>query len=339
MKEVVNRLNDGGRFVSVWELFAQIEEAEIAHGGEGARYLVSSLECDPTGINYIRRRHDSGIVSSLDLGARLHLLGQLSIFASQGTLFDVDDMPTDEAQATFERFGFYASDIYPFLTRNDIAVSRPGDDGSEDRVFPDGRSVPGWIIAYDHHPWLSRSRVAKTLIAGTDDAALRPPQYDDVYWKWDEALSDAIERGSIAVMEISRKQMLAHVDVRAWCAQHGYVWPLGASEAQQADRLDVTPVSDAQVQSEISATRSLRFSDIGSTKRERQIRAIEEMADKLGYSRQQIPDGGKTELRKLCKSQYSDLFGGGDSPFDDAWKVAAKANRIAMANRNKFAGR
>lgn len=339
MSEAVSRQDDGSRFVSLWELFPQIGESERAYVDEAARYLVSCLDSDPTGINHIRRRDESGAILPLNMDTRLYLLRQLSIFASQGTLFDADDKPNDEAQPTFERFGFYAFDIYPFLTHNDVAVSRPGDEGSEGRVFPDGRRIPSWILVYDGQAWLSRSRVARILIAGTSDADLWPPKYDDAFWTWDKALSDAIERGVIAATKVSRKQMLAHADVRAWCAQHGYVWPLDAPETLQADKPDVTPYSGQEAQSANSAPRSPREHDGGSTKREQQIRAIEDMADKLGYPRQQIPDGGKTELRNLCKSQHPDLFGGGDSPFEDAWKVAGKANRLAMANRNKFAGR
>ncbi|MGO4699619.1 hypothetical protein AB4Z50_36045, partial [Paenibacillus sp. 2TAB26] len=147
------------------------------------------------------------------------------------------------------------------------------DDDSEDRVFPDRRRIPGWILAYDGQAWLSRSRVAKILIAGTSDADLLPPKYDDAFWTWDEALTDAIERGTIAVTKGAHKQMLSHADVRAWCAQHRYVWPLEAPEAQQADKPDVTRLSGQQVQSANSAPRSPRQHDAGSTKREQQIRA------------------------------------------------------------------
>lgn len=339
MSEAVSRPNDGGRFVSLWELFPQIGQAEKESDNEAARYLVSRLESDPTGMSYIRRHDESGVILPLELGARLHLLQQLNIFASQGTLFDADDKPNDEAQPTFERFGFYASDIYSFLARNDVAVSRPGDDGSERRVFPDGRRIAGWILTYDGQAWLSRSRAAKILIAGSKDADLRPPQYDDVFFKWDEALADAIDRDEIAVKKVARKQMLSHADISAWCAQLGYVWPLEAPDAQRAENPDSNLLSDEPIQAADSAQVSPREHDGGITKREQQIRAIEVMADKQKYPRQQIPDGGKTKLRDRCKAEHPGLFGAGNAPFDDAWKAASKANRLAMANRKKFAGR
>ncbi|HDR9271199.1 hypothetical protein ACX84G_21920 [Burkholderia pseudomallei] len=340
MSEAVSRPDDGGRFVSLWELFPQIGQAEREFDNEAARYLVSRLESDPTGINDIRCRDESGVILPLDMGARLHLLQQLDIFGKQATLFDADGTPNDDAQPMFERFGFYASDIYPFLARNDVAVLRPGDEGSEGRVFPDGRRIPSWILAYDGQAWLTRSRAAKILIAGTKDADLWPPQYDDVFSKWDEALEDAIDRDEIAMKKVARKPMLSHADICAWCAQHGYVWPLEAPDAESAGNLPTTPVPGQPTQQPAdSAPRNLPASEGGTTKREQQIRAIEEMADDEGYSRQQIPDGGKTKLRDRCKAEHPGLFGAGDSPFDDAWKAASKANRIAMANRNKFAGR
>ncbi|MGX0136289.1 hypothetical protein [Cupriavidus metallidurans] len=339
MSEAISRPDDGGRFVSLWELFPQIGQAEKEFDNEAARYLVSRLETDPAGINYIRRRDKSGIILPLDMGARLHFLQQLDIFARQGTLFDADDTPNDEAQPTFERFGFYASDIYPFLARNDVAVLRPGDDGSEGQAFPDGRRIPSWILAYDCQAWLTRSRAVKILIAGTEDADLWPPQYDDVFFKWDEALADAIDRDAIAVKKVARKQVLSHADISAWCARHGYVWPLAAPNAEPDGKPDTTPLSGQPMQPVVSAPRNPLANESGTTKREQQIRAIEEMADKQKYPRQQIPDGGKTELRNLCKAEHPDLFGGGNAPFDDAWKAASKADRIAMANRNKFAGR
>lgn len=332
VSEALKRPDDGGQFISLWDLFAQIEKAETAYVDEAARYLVSSLDIDPTGINYIRRRDESGAVLPLNMDARLHLLRQLSIFASQGTLFDADDRPNNEAQPTFERFGFYASDIYSFLAHNDVAISCPGDEGSDSQVFPDGRRIPSWILAYDDQAWLSRSRVAKILIAGTNDADLPQLKYDDAFWIWDEALSDAIERGTIAVTKGPGKQMLAHADVLAWCAQHGYAWPLEAPEAQPVDKSNAVLPSDQQVPS------SPRDDTNKLTKREQQIRVVEEMADKLGYPHLQVPDGGQTEIRNLC-NERTDLFSGGYHQFKDVWDDALKANRIRMANHNKFARR
>lgn len=78
--------------------------------------------------------------------------------------------------------------------------------------------------------------------------------------------------------------------------------------------------------------------DPGLTKRERQIRAIEAAADANGFPRNAVPDGGKKVLREYCKARHSELFGAGDSPFNDAWKEASPG-RVAMAKRATYAGR
>lgn len=78
--------------------------------------------------------------------------------------------------------------------------------------------------------------------------------------------------------------------------------------------------------------------DDGLTKREKQIRAIEVEVEKMGYEKLAIPTGGKTALMAACKKNYPQLFGAGNDPFRDAWKVAgnSKPPRISMADRSKF---
>lgn len=335
MSAAVNRPDDGGKFITLWELFAQIGTAEAIYHYEAARDLASCLSDDPTGINYIRGRDELGILCPLDLNARLRLLRLIDIFGSQGTLFDDDGIPNDQAPATFGRFGFYASDIYPFLAHHDIAISRPGDEDAESRVFPDGRRIPGWIRGYDGQAWIPFSRAVGVLTACTVAAERHSPDHIDVFDKWDKALSDAVERRAIGETTVSGKRMLAHADVRAWFEQQGRAWPLEAPEVQPDNKANAAPPPDQQLQ----PPRTPGEHDGGMTKREQQIRAIEDMADKERYPRKQIPNGGKARLRDLCKAAHPGLFGAGDSPFDDAWKAASKANRIVMANRNKFAGR
>lgn len=332
VSEEVSRPDDGSRFITLWELFAQIGSAEAIYAYEAARDLASCLSEDPAGINYIRRQDELGILCPMDIDARLGLVRLLTIFGSHGTLFDDDDRPNDEAQPVFERFGFYASDIYPFLARHDVAISRPGDEGSVSRVFPDGRRIPGWILVYDGQPWISYGRAVGILTASTVAAERHSPEHDDVFGRWGTALSDAIERGAIGVTTVSGKQMLVHADVRAWCSQHGCVWPLDASDVQPDDKSNAVPLPDQQAQSSpCNETTKLG-------RRERQIRLIEEMADKLRYPRLQVPDRGQKEIRKLCEEQDPHLFTGNDHTFKGIWDDALEANRIRMANHNKFAG-
>ena len=339
MSEEVSRADDGGRFINLWELFAQIGKAEAIYAYEAARDLASCLSHDPTGINYIRRRDELGILCPMDIDARLRLLRLLGIFGNHATLFDADDRPNENAQPTFERFGFYASDIYPFLARHDVAISRLGDEYAVRRFFPDGRPIPDWILAYDGQGWIPYGRAVGILTASTVAAERHSPDHDDVFSRWNQALSDAVERGAIGETPVSGKRMLVHADVRAWFARQGHMWPLEAPDSQPDNEANAVPPSNQQVQRANSPLGTPREHDGGITKREQQIRAIEQMADKELYPRQQIPDGGKARLRDLCKAEHPSLFGAGDSPFDDAWKAASKANRLAMANRNKFAGR
>lgn len=229
MRKVVSHQDDEGRFISLWELFAEIGNAETAYLDEAARYLVSCLDSDPAGINYIRFRDESGVILPLDMSTRLHLVQQISIFSRQGTLFGTDDRPNDDAQLAFESIGFYASDIYPFLARHDVAVSKPISDGAAARVFV-GQYFPGWVSTYEAWGRISRSRTAKILVAGQSAVELSPSQHAAAYSLWDAALSDAVERGSIGVTMVSGKQMLAHADIRAWCSEYGHAWPFKAAD-------------------------------------------------------------------------------------------------------------
>lgn len=76
-------------------------------------------------------------------------------------------------------------------------------------------------------------------------------------------------------------------------------------------------------------------SETGLKKLEKQIQAIENLADEFGYPQQAIPNGGKAALKMRCKENF-ELFGAGDDPFLDAWKKAVKQKRIKMADHDKF---
>lgn len=215
-----------GQFISLWRLFIQIGKAEKSLEYEAAGYLMSCLDSDPRGMNYLRRRDASGLLLPMDMSARLHLVRLVGIFASQGTLLDADDRPNDDAQPTFERAGFYLSDILPFLARHDVAVWL-GDE-AENEALPDGRRLPGWVLSYADRAWISRSRAAKLLLAVTDKADLPSPQYESALEQWGEAISDAISRGEIAAANKGGNTLLAHADLCAWAQKQGYSWPFAA---------------------------------------------------------------------------------------------------------------
>lgn len=339
MSDAVSRPDDGGRFISLWELFAQIGKAEAIYAYEAAHDLALCLSDDPAGLNYIRRRDELGILCPLDLDDRLRLLRLLTIFGSQGTLFD-DDRPNDEAQLTFERFGFYASDIYPFLARHDLAISRPGDEGSVSRFFHDGRPIPGWVLTYDGQAWISYGRAVGILTASTVAAERHSPEHDDILNRWSKALSEAIERRAIGETTVSGKKMLAHADVRTWFEQQGHVWPLDAPDAPTPNVPGPTPSPEAQAPNINLALAGLseHASKLGP-KRQQQIAIIMEVADYLGYQRLQIPDHGKQNIHKECNSRAPHKFTESAETFDSIWKDAVKVNAVKMAKHNIYGRR
>ncbi|MGK8204323.1 hypothetical protein ACRS8P_16925 [Burkholderia cenocepacia] len=334
MSEEVSRPDDGGRFINLWELLAQIGKAEAIYAYEAARDLVSCLSNDPASINYIRHRDELGILCPLEIDARLRLLRLLGIFGSHATLFDADGIPNDEAQATFERFGFYASDIYPFLARHDVAVSCPGDEDSESRVFPDGRPVPRWILAYEGQAWIPYGRVVGILTASTVAAARNSPDHDDVFDRWEKALSDAVERRVIGETTVSGKRMLVHSDVRVWFAQQNRVWPLDAPESQPAGTPSAVVTPEQQTPNISAASENSRNH---TGKRERQIEMIKAVVDELGYQHQQIPDRGKQEIHKRCHSRDPHLFTENKQTFNGIWSDALEAGAVRMAKHNLYA--
>lgn len=324
MYNLANRLEDGGQFVNLWELLRQIEHAEMAYIDDATRYLLAFLDDEPTCLDRLRCRNESGIVLPLDANSRMRLLNQLNLVASHATLFDADGMPNDDAQPTFEQFVFYAAEIYPLLASHDIAVSLPGDKGSNERLFPDGKRIPGWILAYDHQTWISCDRAIKILMANISDAKLMLPKYENMYRTWETALSDAIERAAISVTTISGKRMLSHADISTWCMQHGYPWPLEAPSAESA----------TSAAGETSAA-SAQTSEPGITPRPLQQQAFQEreilrVLAELGHDPLQLPKspagqpGVKAEVRKALNWQ-------GSTTFDKAWERLRRNKDIGDA--------
>ena len=81
--------------------------------------------------------------------------------------------------------------------------------------------------------------------------------------------------------------------------------------------------------------------DVGLSKREKQIRAIEAAAAAKGYDTLNIPTGGKKFLRAQCQKSNPKLFGVSPHPFDDAWKMAITCYppRLRIADHRKFSGK
>ncbi|VBL74411.1 Uncharacterised protein [Burkholderia pseudomallei] len=320
MYSLTNRLNDGDQFVNLWELLKQIEQAEMAYIDGAAYCLLTFLKGEPTGLERLRRRNESGILLPLDGDTQSRLLKQLGLVADHATLFDDDGMPNDDAQPVFEQFVFYTSEIYPLLASHDIAVSLPGDDGTDERVFQNGARIPGWVLAYDHQPWVSCDRAIKILMAHISDARLMLPKYEDMYSTWETALSDAIARAAISVTTISGKQMLSHIDISAWCQQHGYAWPLEApADAANAE----TDVEDAQASEPRVTSRPLQQQAF-------QEQEILRVLAEFGHDPLNLPKSPagqpdvKAQVRKKLNWQ-------GSTTFDKAWERLRRNKELADA--------
>lgn len=74
----------------------------------------------------------------------------------------------------------------------------------------------------------------------------------------------------------------------------------------------------------------------GLKKREQQIAAILNAIKGHGWPAQRVPTGKKSALRKELKATMPDLFGAGDSPFDDAWKEASCEGRLRIEGYTRY---
>lgn len=96
---------------------------------------------------------------------------------------------------------------------------------------------------------------------------------------------------------------------------------------------------DVAIDAPIIDAENLMETEVGLTKRERQIAAILEAATAAGYNLMSIPLGGKAALMKACKASKPELFGYGDNPFIDSWNVALNQKRLRTANHAKYGGK
>lgn len=81
---------------------------------------------------------------------------------------------------------------------------------------------------------------------------------------------------------------------------------------------------------------SINMGAAGLTKREQKIRTILAGIQARGWDVNAIPEGGKSELRTQLMATHSALFGGGPSPFNDAWKAASTSKRLRVFGYQKY---
>lgn len=134
-----------------------------------------------------------------------------------------------------------------------------------------------------------------------------------------------------------------------WCRNHGYseladcfihtdnpaqIEILHPSSPSPSIIQQIAPNNEVEVE---PATPFDEKAEAGLTKREKQIRVIEKLADELQYPRNAIPVGGKKILMHECKEKRSDIFGAGDDPFLEAWQLAVDTKRIRMKHHESYA--
>ncbi|MFC0169343.1 hypothetical protein ACFFKC_14755 [Pseudoduganella danionis] len=96
----------------------------------------------------------------------------------------------------------------------------------------------------------------------------------------------------------------------------------------------------APASEKVSAMGDLAAHDVmGITKRERQIRAIEEEIAKAGYKPLAVITGGKRKIKAACKREHPDLFGAGDDPFIAAWQEALNQGRVRTERHTQYSGK
>ncbi|WP_175691790.1 hypothetical protein [Burkholderia anthina] len=274
-------------------------------------------------------------------------------------------------------FGFLRSEIYDFLdscglklTRDESANRPPEISKPPPPIKPLGgtSSFLAWNarLRFDTPDWekwrrLDRARLweAACLVADIEpptpggegiwyEAQLREFP-DDFRGVWEAVNRDDV-LSRLPLQPYSNRMLhWVHLgDFAHWAATKGFLLPtamqrravhFAAALAANDTRGAGTNGSAMQVEPEQSSVASMGAapSGIGLTKREKQIRAIEQAADELGFARLEIPHGGKKRIEEHCKEKHADLFGGGQDPFKESWQKAVVDKRVRMKNHDQYA--
>ncbi|WLI89225.1 hypothetical protein Q4S45_21425 [Massilia sp. R2A-15] len=116
--------------------------------------------------------------------------------------------------------------------------------------------------------------------------------------------------------------------------------PVGSGEAASlsasATRPDAILTAEATIKPPDDCSEHSGPTPAGLTRREKQLRFIENTVNSLGYAPMKIPKGGKGKIRQKCKAEAPELFGAGVYPFNEAWQQAVKQRRVRMADHDKY---
>lgn len=86
------------------------------------------------------------------------------------------------------------------------------------------------------------------------------------------------------------------------------------------------------------ATKNESIELSGLSKRAKQINAILEGVKVLEIEPMKIPTGEKQNIKKWCKKTHPAIFGAGDDPFSEAWRLGVKEKKFRMKDHDKFKG-
>lgn len=194
-------------------------------------------------------------------------------------------------------------------------------------LSPGPRRLEEWVsIAQEnelkHHSWVTEYAKAISKIALEDSVG-------DMHTA--EAAEAAAKKAAEAATEIEAEVVAAAIEAAEAATT---IEAMAVAVAAQAAAATAALAKAATAAIEIEAVAAA-----GLMKREQQVRAIVAAVEKLGYPALCIPRGGKKQLMKECRTTYIKLFGSGDFPFLDAWKVAVKQGLVRVANHSAYSGK
>lgn len=161
------------------------------------------------------------------------------------------------SRSEFDRLGFRASDIYPFLDRLGISLGHLDQLPRRDTAV--GQSTD-WMRSYigRHEIPLGDAAMILAGIPTVGAGSFLSDEEQEQFALWRNALIDGINnrlqdgRQEIEASSWSasqdHEQMLSHADVRAWCSRRGHKWPIPEPTS--------VPVADTQVLAENARLRA-----------------------------------------------------------------------------------
>lgn len=151
--------------------------------------------------------------------------------------------------------------------------------------------------------------------------SLEPMHGNDRHWK-KQLTADDLVAITIEVKAIEAKNLLSN---------DSPIIPVEDPKSGYNHAIEETSSAIKEPRSEAS--------ELGLSKREKQIATIINEARALQYDPMSVPDGGKAALMKNCMKSRPDLFGAGPDPFMDAWKEGGNQGRLRMKNHHRYSSK